>query len=427
MLISVLLLRLLLLLQLPALLLFATPIFAATAVSDVVEVGSSYRLVSHSPLMIEKNSIVKVKSDKSGTYLLAVKPGFVTFKQGDHTISLHVFNQNQSQTWSTLKSWVKTRPGLEVLVEQGQIYLTGELLQASDWLSLSSSCLRCQYRARFRLPEALQKEIEADLVRITRRIGADSPSLRFNPDAEWLLPKGKASPSLNVLAKQLGIQTVETDEAVSLSPMVRTQIYVMEVRRDFSRSWGIKWPSSASAQLLPEAAGFMGQTLEFSAQALENEGKAKILASPTLLCRSGEEAEFVAGGEFPIKLANLHSQGVLWKRYGILLKVKPRADRFGRLSISLETEISSIDNSRVVEGVPGLLTNRVLSHFDLRKSSVIALSGLIKNEEGRSSEGIPGLTQIPVLGALFGSKQFRENRTELVIFVKPELMDESHD
>jgi len=115
-------------------------------------------------------------------------------------------------------------------------------------------------------------------------------------------------------------------------------------------------------------------------------------------------------------------QDVVWKKYGIIMKVKPRADFSGKMSISIETEVSSIDPSTVGEGVPALFTNKIQSHFDLNESRVIALSGLIKNEQSESSKGLPGLSRIPILGALFSSKDFRDNRTELVVFVRPEVL-----
>ncbi|MBC7370694.1 MAG: hypothetical protein H7326_03960, partial [Bdellovibrionaceae bacterium] len=68
---------------------------------------------------------------------------------------------------------------------------------------------------------------------------------------------------------------------------------------------------------------------------------------------------------------------------------------------------------------------RISSHFDLLKSQTIALSGLIKNEESKASAGLPLLQRIPVLGALFSSKEFHENRTELVIFVRPSIFREN--
>jgi pilus assembly protein CpaC len=188
--------------------------------------------------------------------------------------------------------------------------------------------------------------------------------------------------------------------------------------------YGLKWPDTYSARILPQGLE-RTEDLIFNGKALEESGHGKILASPNIICRSGKEAEFLAGGEFPIKILNYKVQDIVWKRYGILLRVKPKADSAGRISLSIETEISTIDKSTAVDGVPGLLTNRVSSHFDLTQPRTIALSGLIKNEDGTSSAGIPYLSRVPILGPLFSSKDFQEKRTELVIFVRPSILSET--
>jgi len=80
---------------------------------------------------------------------------------------------------------------------------------------------------------------------------------------------------------------------------------------------------------------------------------------------------------------------VVWKPYGILLKIKPLADFSGRMSIALTTEISKADFDQKVDGFPGMKTNRIETHFDLLQSRTIALSGLIKHEQIEGSEGLP--------------------------------------
>jgi pilus assembly protein CpaC len=112
----------------------------------------------------------------------------------------------------------------------------------------------------------------------------------------------------------------------------------------------------------------------------------------------------------------------VWKKYGIMLNVKPKADFSGKMSISIETEVSSIDMSHAVDQVPALYTNKIQSHFELNGPRTIALSGLIKSDQGENSSGLPGLSRIPILGSLFSSKEFQDNRTELVVFVKPEVI-----
>ncbi len=221
--------------------------------------------------------------------------------------------------------------------------------------------------------------------------------------------------------QQIGILAVENKQKIEIADNVRVAVQITEVKKEFGRTIGIKWPGSYSAQVLP---GEPAKILPFDVSALasENEGNIKVLASPNLVCRSGKEAEFFAGGEFPIRILNFKVNDVVWKKYGIGMKIKPVIDSIGQMSIQIESEVSSLDKSLAVDGIPAIHTHRVVSQFDLIKSQTIALSGLLKNETGESSEGLPFLRQLPILGLLFSSKDYQESRTELVIFVTPELM-----
>lgn len=157
-------------------------------------------------------------------------------------------------------------------------------------------------------------------------------------------------------------------------------------------------------------------------QALESEGHGQIFANPTLIARSGSEAEFLAGGEFPIRLVGFGSRNVEWKKHGVLLKFKPLADHSGNMSIEVTTELSVVDPASSVDGIPGLKTNRIQSHFDIHGSRTIALSGLIRRDLARSFEGLPGLQRIPILGELFKSRNFNKGHSELFVFVTPEVI-----
>ena len=148
----------------------------------------------------------------------------------------------------------------------------------------------------------------------------------------------------------------------------------------------------------------------------------KVIANPKLLCRSGESAHFLAGGEIPIKLVGFKTSEVQWKKYGVILDITPLADIQRGISTKLVTEVSLLDEAHKIEGIPGLLTNRIETHFDIRGEKTIALSGLIKNEIGRGSQDTPLLSAIPLLGELFKSKEYKENKTELIIFVTPRVI-----
>lgn len=376
-------------------------------------------------IQAEKSDAIQVTPEGRNVRVTAVRPGSSEIQIGNQRYDVSSLTPDQMRTWKFLKTWITKNPGLETHIEKAQVILSGQLFVPKSWIEIANQCPHCMYINRCKVFPSRVPEFDAAAKQLLQRLSLPHPALRFTPDWVWSIEKKHAVPALQKLAQRLGIRLDEGDEALTTAPMIQTQIYVMEVRRDFTRKYGVSWPSYATATVLPlgtsESTSF--SPLDFSAQALENEGLARVLASPTILSRSGERAEFLAGGEFPIKLVNYRNQDVIWKKYGISLKVSPKADRWGRINLGIETEITSIDPSRTVDGIPGLFTNRVSSHFDLEKSATVAISGLIKNEDSRSVSGLPGLAQVPILGSLFGSKEFRENRTELVIFVRPQVID----
>ena len=223
--------------------------------------------------------------------------------------------------------------------------------------------------------------------------------------------------------KSHGIPIHFSKQGLKIEPLIEVKILIAEVHRSLQRHLGIHWESNYTAQLLPLSTST--SNLALTLQALESKGRGQVLASPRLLCRSGSKAEFLAGGEFPIKVINFRKKDVLWKRHGVHLSVLPTADTQKRLSIQLSTEISMIDPSQSVDNLPGLKTNRLQTHFDLKQPRTIALSGLLRHDFGISSQGLPALHTIPVIGKLFGSEDYKKKLTELVIFVTPRIIEDS--
>ena len=144
-----------------------------------------------------------------------------------------------------------------------------------------------------------------------------------------------------------------------------------------------------------------------------SDGDAYVLASPTLSTRSGGEANFLAGGEVPLPSTSSTGQtNVEFKEYGIKLDIKPVADKENNILSKVGTEISSIDPSAEV---------------NVRHGETLVLSNLMSTESSRNFDKFPWLGDVPVLGWLFKSKNWREKRTELVIFVTPRIVDPASD
>ncbi len=170
--------------------------------------------------------------------------------------------------------------------------------------------------------------------------------------------------------------------------------------------------------------GFFGlvTAMKSKLNLLESNGDALILASPTLIARSGGEAEFLAGGQIPLPSSSQNGTNVTFKDYGIKLKIKPVADDNGNISARVETELSAPDSSTSVQGIPGFLSRRAQADLSMKNGETIVISGLMNSTLSKDTTGVKYLRSIPLLGALFRSKKTIDKKTELVIFVTPKVI-----
>jgi pilus assembly protein CpaC len=152
-------------------------------------------------------------------------------------------------------------------------------------------------------------------------------------------------------------------------------------------------------------------------------GQAYILANPRLVTRSGQAASFLAGGEVPIPVAGaLGTTSIDYKSYGVKLHIAPQVDAQGHILATIQTSLSQIDPSLSVQGYPAFLTRKTDAVVNVLPGQTIVLSGLIDSTGANDINKVPGLGDLPVLGALFRSTQFQRNQSELVIFVTPHIL-----
>lgn len=391
--------------------------------TEIVLLGDSRTFSSSGRVWVENGNVLDAKAEGGGVRVFAKGEGRSDIVLGQRRISVQVLRLSMLRGAEQLPILIKKTLGLRSEIRNGNFEVHGRLQRWEDWLTLRNHCqkMECSYHLMANMDESLRQRALDNLHQQLKSM--QLPGLLVQTRKGWRITLSPDHPQFQELIQALepwGIQIVREKNLVDQNPLVRVQIDVAEIKRSKVRSIGIDWQNFYSAQLLPKVEG---GTYEVMLQSLEQKGEGRILASPNLLSRSGSEAEFLAGGEFPIKIVHLGSRDVVWKRYGILLKVLPTADRTGAVSLSLTTEISSIDDSRTVDGVPGIVSNKVQSHFNVKQSQTIALSGLIQNSSGASLRGLPGLADLPILGSLFRSTDFRENQSELVIFVRPEILD----
>ncbi len=200
---------------------------------------------------------------------------------------------------------------------------------------------------------------------------------------------------------------------------------IIEISRGETAQLGIRWPDALQAKGTFAAgtgnAGTLAVGTDFEARLnlLMANGKARILSNPRLACESGGEAQFLAGGEIPIVIITPETRTVKWKTYGIILKIHPTMTEGGKIRTQVNAEVSAVDHGSGTSDVPGFLTRRVSTLFSTPPGETVMLSGLVKSEMAKDVAKVPLLGQIPVIGELFKSRSFRENRTELAIFITP--------
>ena len=245
---------------------------------------------------------------------------------------------------------------------------------------------------------------------------------------------------------------------VSNATQVQLEVRVAEVNRNRLRDYGTSWltngatggyansgggPSTISDSVIGAASAVLNPALNVllfnkslntaaMLKLLRTEGAYRELAEPNLIAMNGQNASFLAGGEFPVPVLQNAGSGsgigitIVWKEYGVRLNFKPTIIDEDHIRLELEPEVSTIDFSNGVRFsgfvVPALRTRRAKTGVELRDGQAFALAGLLDNNETKTLSRIPIVSDIPVIGALFKSKSFEKKETELMFFVTAHMV-----
>lgn len=177
---------------------------------------------------------------------------------------------------------------------------------------------------------------------------------------------------------------------------------------------------------------FLGMDIAGALDLAEREGLVTTLSQPNLTALSGETAEFLAGGEFPIPLSQgLGTTTIEYKNYGVSLAYTPTVLSNGRISLRVRPEVSELSSQGAVTlngfAVPALTIRRAETTIELGSGQSFMIAGLLSNNAQNTIDRAPGVGEIPILGNLFRSTDFRRGETELVIVVTPYLVEPVSD
>ena len=244
------------------------------------------------------------------------------------------------------------------------------------------------------------------------------------------------------IAQRFAAERVVNSMTIRAAEQVMLEVRVSEVQRNELSAMGLStsvlWQNgSDAAQLLsgvinPDAFALLAghvvsgdYTIDAVLDALERRGVVTTLARPTLVALSGETANFFAGGEFPIPVA-VNDGGattnvtIEFKQFGVSVAFTPTVIG-DTINLSVAPEVSALDRNNSVRllgtEIPGLTTRRAQTTVELRDGQSFAIAGLIRRDFTDSVSGLPGISRVPVLGALFRSTRFLSQESEVVIIV----------
>jgi pilus assembly protein CpaC len=262
--------------------------------------------------------------------------------------------------------------------------------------------------------------------------------------------------TVGYLIKVLGIPEVPPPLPATLQakPTILIKAKLIEVKKSTLRELGIDWADVAAGptfgtlnelvsnqyfrtapDAIPGTGGLplelgtgnhylaLTTVLDSTLRLLVSNGDARVLAEPTLTCIDGGQADFLVGGEVPIPVHNQDGAlNVVFKQFGIILNIEPRTNDAGLINTKVHVEVSSVDKAIEVLGIPGFATRKTSTQMNVQSGATMIIAGLFSAEDAKTVTKLPGLGQIPILGELFKSRQFRRGESELVVLVTPQII-----
>lgn len=251
---------------------------------------------------------------------------------------------------------------------------------------------------------------------------------------EQVLLKVRIAEMAHTISKQFGINAAA--EAAHILPNSVPLIF------QSSNPYGLIGSALSAASGVQVGPGQVGQyTISGALNALDQVGLAHTLAEPNLTAVSGETAKFLAGGEFPVPVSRdqYGNITVSYKDFGVGLSFTPVVQSENRISLQISTEVSeltstgaflvngSAGNTNGALNIPALAVRRAETTVELPSGGSFAIAGLLQNTNKQVIDAFPGLKEMPVLGALFRSRDFQNSETELVVIVSAYVVDPTHE
>ena len=310
------------------------------------------------------------------------------------------------------------------------------------------------YDPGHRLIEVIDVRVAQDIESLQSDLRNALPGepIRVIPMAGGVLLSGRVSTSsvatrAKAIAERYAPTGVTSDLTVEAAQQVMLEVRIIEASRSSLKDFGINLDiQNNSGIVFGSGTGLIGlnasqgtlslstnvgpTTIEATLRALEEKGVIRTLARPNLAAISGQEATFLAGGEFPYPVPT--GQGditIQFKPFGVNLKFTPVVQDGGLINLKVAPEVSQLDYRQSLRlsnvEVPSILVRRAATTIELKDGETFAIAGLFQQDYANTARQIPWAGDVPVLGALFRSARWKKQETELLILVTPRLVTAS--
>lgn len=407
-----------------SLILFAAPLWG----KDIyLAIGESHSFASRplQKVIVQKKGLLSLYDHKNKITITGKKLGKTRLEIGEDIFEVFILHRKKYRTLQALKKWRAGKRGPFIEVKNKKVILNGKILLLNDFKSLKNFCHDfCDYENQTQYSPQLQKEVQSYLDELLSTNNLTAAKLKTSPYHTLRFPKSEKDQlsEYRSLLSPFGVQWFFDNNTFKQNSTIEIQVYIAHLKKSFLRQWGVEWPSRLSASVVPGQSPQI-DSFQVAINALEASGNGQMLASPTLVTESGKEAQFHSGGEFPIQTRNTFNNSVDWKRYGLFLKTTPTSNSQNNMNIKIDLDISTLDHSQAVNGIPGLNRSHLNTQVTMVSPRPVLLSGFLQQGSEQARSGLPWLSQIPVFSPLFSTGQIHNTEYELVFILMPRLYD----
>jgi pilus assembly protein CpaC len=324
----------------------------------------------------------------------------------------------------------------EKIVLDGEALTSDDFIRAEQTVRLFGDSVRNWVKLR---PQAAQQLTEA--FQRAGLIDVKASSYEGRLVIEGAVGSKDESRKVDVLLQSMGIKA-ENLVTIGRGRQVLIDVSFVEMGRTGRFNVGLQYPDAVGGAATPQGTislypsmtkqnsnitlQLSGPSMAAQLNMLHQNGAVRTLAQPRLVCSSGEKATMLVGGEIPIVTMTQFVVNVTYKEFGIKLEIEPVADNLGNVAAKLLAEVSDIDPSLARGDYPGFKTRRVQTQVAVKEGHTIVLSGLYSNLESKAVSKFPGLGSIPILGEFFKSRDIRDSKTSLAVFITPRVVGPQH-